>query len=80
MIAPPSYPALEANPPILLGPGPSNVPPQVLEAMAHPMLGHLDPAFLETMDRIQELLKYTFQTDNTLTIPVSPPARASTKD
>ena len=71
MMNPPSFPDLVENAPLLLGPGPSNVPPRVLEAMAAPMMGHLDPVFLETMDRIQDLLRYTFQTENLLTIPVT---------
>lgn len=54
-----------------MGPGPSNVDPQVLQAMAASMVGHLDPFFLETMDRIQDLLRYAFQSSNPLTIPVS---------
>ncbi len=56
---------------LLMGPGPSNVPQRVLEAMARPLLGHLDPAFLALMNEIQELLRMTFQTRNRLTIPVS---------
>lgn len=71
MKSPPNYPQLEDNAPLLLGPGPSNVPPRVLQAMAAPMMGHLDPTFLKTMDRIQDLLRYTFQTENSLAIPVS---------
>ncbi|MFQ5942619.1 MAG: pyridoxal-phosphate-dependent aminotransferase family protein [Anaerolineales bacterium] len=71
MTIPPTYPQLEDNAPLLLGPGPSNVPPRVLQAMAAPMMGHLDPVFLETMDRIQDLLRYTFQTENSVAIPVS---------
>ena len=67
----PSHPPLETDSRILLGPGPSNVDPQVLQAMAASMVGHLDPFFLETMDRIQDLLRYAFQTQNPLTIPVS---------
>jgi alanine-glyoxylate transaminase/serine-glyoxylate transaminase/serine-pyruvate transaminase len=39
--------------------------------MAAPLVGHLDPVFLEIMDRIQNMLRYTFQTENRLTIPVS---------
>jgi len=46
---------------ILMGPGPSNVHPRVLEAMARPTIGHLDPKFIELMDEIKELLKYTFK-------------------
>jgi alanine-glyoxylate transaminase/serine-glyoxylate transaminase/serine-pyruvate transaminase len=45
--------------------------PRVLQAMAAPLVGHLDPVFLEVMDRIQSMLRYTFQTENRLTIPVS---------
>ena len=56
---------------ILLGPGPSTVPPRVLRAMAHPLVGHLDPQFIALMDEVQELLRFVFQTDNRLTIPVS---------
>jgi alanine-glyoxylate transaminase/serine-glyoxylate transaminase/serine-pyruvate transaminase len=68
---PPSYPALDTPERILLGPGPSMVHPRVLQAMARPLVGHLDPTFIQVMDRIQSLLRYTFQTDNPLTIPVS---------
>lgn len=67
----PSHPPLKADSRLLLGPGPSNVDPRVLQAMALPMVGHLDPIFLQTMDRIQDLLRYAFQTQNPLTIPVS---------
>lgn len=65
------FPALDPPQRILLGPGPSTVHPRVLRAMAAPMIGHLDPAFLEMMDRIQVMLRYVFQTENRLTIPVS---------
>jgi len=56
---------------VLMGPGPSNVPPRVLQAMAAPCIGHLDPYFLATMDETQRLMRYLFQTENQLTIPVS---------
>ena len=56
---------------ILLGPGPSMVHPRVLSALSHPVLGHLDPKFIDVMTDVQELLRYVFQTDNQLTIPVS---------
>jgi alanine-glyoxylate transaminase/serine-glyoxylate transaminase/serine-pyruvate transaminase len=56
---------------LLLGPGPSNAHPDVLQAMSHAPVGHLDPAFLALMDEIQSLLRYTWQTDNPLTIAVS---------
>lgn len=71
MATPPSYPQLEASSRLLLGPGPSNVHPRVMQAITAPMMGHLDPYFLEIMDRIQHLLRYLFQTENPLTIPVS---------
>ena len=54
-----------------MGPGPTDVHPDVLRSMAAPMLGHLDSAFLDIMDEVQELLQYTFQTDNRVTFPVS---------
>ncbi|QQS47125.1 MAG: alanine--glyoxylate aminotransferase family protein [Acidobacteriota bacterium] len=61
------------NPPrrILLGPGPSPVDDRVLRAMSAPLLGHLDPLFVRTMDEVQVLLRYVFETNNRLTIPVS---------
>jgi alanine-glyoxylate transaminase/serine-glyoxylate transaminase/serine-pyruvate transaminase len=56
---------------LLLGPGPSNAHPAVLKAMNTPPVGHLDPAFLALMDEIQSLLRYTWQTNNEMTIAVS---------
>ena len=56
---------------ILLGPGPSNVHPRVLQAMSTPLVGHLDPAFLRIMDETKRLLQLVFQTRNELTIPIS---------
>lgn len=56
---------------LLLGPGPSNAHPAVLQAMNHSLVGHLDPAFLELMDEIQSLLRYVWQTENHHTIAVS---------
>jgi alanine-glyoxylate transaminase/serine-glyoxylate transaminase/serine-pyruvate transaminase len=66
-------PARPLNPPsrILLGPGPSDVHPRVLSAMSLPLIGHLDPAFLEIMNESQEMLRWLFQTKNPLTFPVS---------
>ncbi|SEW29467.1 pyridoxal-phosphate-dependent aminotransferase family protein [Halobacterium jilantaiense] len=63
----------ELSPPqrTLMGPGPSPVHPRVLKAMSTPLVGHLDPSFVEIMDETQELLRYAFQTDNQWTIPVS---------
>jgi alanine-glyoxylate transaminase / serine-glyoxylate transaminase / serine-pyruvate transaminase len=56
---------------VLMGPGPSDVPPRVLRAMAAPTLGHLDPDFLAITSETQQLLRDVFQTENVLTIPVS---------
>ncbi len=60
----------------LMGPGPSDVNPRILEAMSRPTIGHLDPAFIGMMDEVKTLLKYAFQTENTLTMPVSAPGSA----
>jgi alanine-glyoxylate transaminase/serine-glyoxylate transaminase/serine-pyruvate transaminase len=66
------------HPPIrtLLGPGPSDVHPRVLAAMARPTIGHLDPVFVGMMDELKALLQYAFQTENALTLPVSGPGSA----
>lgn len=66
------------HPPIrtLMGPGPSDVSPRVLEAMARPTIGHLDPEFVRMMDEIKVLLKKALKTDNELTMPVSAPGSA----
>jgi alanine-glyoxylate transaminase/serine-glyoxylate transaminase/serine-pyruvate transaminase len=56
---------------LLLGPGPSNTPPEVLEALGRPTLGHLDPQFLALMDQVQESLRAVFRTRNAISIPVS---------
>ncbi|MCB1847687.1 MAG: alanine--glyoxylate aminotransferase family protein [Halieaceae bacterium] len=60
----------------LMGPGPSDVSPRVLGALARPTIGHLDPLFVELMDEVKALLQYAFQTDNQLTLPVSAPGSA----
>ena len=54
-----------------MGPGPSPVDERVLSAMAAPLLGHLDPLFLQCMDDVQALLRYVFETENRVTIPIS---------
>ena len=66
------------NPPVrtLMGPGPSNVHPRILSAMARPTIGHLDPAFVGMMDEVKEMLKIAFKTENELTMPVSAPGSA----
>ncbi|MBM83098.1 MAG: alanine--glyoxylate aminotransferase [Planctomycetaceae bacterium] len=56
---------------ILMGPGPSDIDPRVLAAMAAPTVGHLDPYFLQTMDEIRSMLREVFQTSNDLTLSVS---------
>lgn len=60
----------------LLGPGPSDVSPRVLEALSRPTIGHLDPAFIRLMDEIKRLLQFAFRTENALTLPVSAPGSA----
>lgn len=66
------------NPPVrtLMGPGPSDVHPRVLQAMARPTIGHLDPFFIEMMDQTKQALQYAFKTKNELTMPVSAPGSA----
>lgn len=57
----------------LMGPGPSDIHPRVLLAMARPTIGHLDPEFIRMMDEIKEMLKIAFHTNNALTLPISAP-------
>lgn len=66
------------QPPIrtLMGPGPSDVNPRILEALSRPTIGHLDPAFVGLMDETKQLLQYAFQTSNELTLPISAPGSA----
>lgn len=71
-IAKPFYPPQRT----LMGPGPSDVNPRILEAMSRPTIGHLDPAFIGMMDEMKRLLQYAFQTENALTFPVSAPGSA----
>jgi alanine-glyoxylate transaminase / serine-glyoxylate transaminase / serine-pyruvate transaminase len=63
----------EFQPPyrLLLGPGPSDVHPRVLRAMAAPLVGHLDPAFVAMMEDVKALLRLVFATRNDLTLPIS---------
>jgi alanine-glyoxylate transaminase/serine-glyoxylate transaminase/serine-pyruvate transaminase len=78
MSADPTLPNRPFHPPqrLLLGPGPSTVPQRVLDALARPTLGHLDPAFVGLMDEIKLLLRYAFRTQNALTFPISAPGSA----
>jgi alanine-glyoxylate transaminase/serine-glyoxylate transaminase/serine-pyruvate transaminase len=69
-----STPMSDVFPPpkrLLLGPGPSEVHARVLAAMAVPLVGHLDPAFVALMEETKRLLRLVFQTQNPLTIPIS---------
>jgi len=59
-----------------MGPGPSDVSPRVLSALARPTVGHLDPTFVGMMDEVKSLLQYAFQTINTFTIALSAPGSA----
>ncbi|MFP6641213.1 MAG: alanine--glyoxylate aminotransferase family protein [Myxococcota bacterium] len=61
---------------LLLGPGPSNAHPDVLQAMAQPLIGHLDPSFLELLDQVQQDLRVLFGTENRFTLPLSAPGSA----
>jgi alanine-glyoxylate transaminase/serine-glyoxylate transaminase/serine-pyruvate transaminase len=56
---------------LLLGSGPSPVPPRILAALAHPTVGHLDPAFGALQDDLAALLRATMKTDNKVTFPLS---------
>jgi len=60
----------------LMGPGPSDVPTRVLQAMARPTIGHLDPAFVHMMDELKTMLRQAFLTENALTFPISAPGSA----
>jgi alanine-glyoxylate transaminase/serine-glyoxylate transaminase/serine-pyruvate transaminase len=62
---------LDMPPRLLLGPGPSNAHPRVLQAISMRQVGHLDPTFIQVMNDVQELLRYAWQTDNNFTLPIS---------
>lgn len=72
----PSFRSFQPPSRLLLGPGPSPVPQRILDALARPTIGHLDPAFIGMMDELKELLRYAFRTGNALTLPVSAPGSA----
>lgn len=61
------------NPPVrmLMGPGPSEIHPRVLQALAKPTLGHLDPHYLQLMNAMQEMLRQVFRTKNQMTLAIS---------
>ena len=54
-----------------MGPGPSDVAPSVLSAMAQPLVGHLDPTFINMMEEIKDMLRKVFLTENEMTFPIS---------
>jgi len=66
-----NFPTL--NPPIrtLLGPGPSDIHPRVLQAIGKNTVGHLDPYYLQLMDASQKMLRALFRTENRMTFSVS---------
>ena len=70
------FTSFHPTPRTLMGPGPSDVHPRVLAATAQPTIGHLDPEFIALMDDIKSLLRYAFQTENSLTVPLSAPGSA----
>lgn len=67
----PEFPTL--NPPVrlLMGPGPSDTHPRVLQALAKGTVGHLDPYYLEIMNGLQEMLRRLFRTQNPMTMAIS---------
>jgi alanine-glyoxylate transaminase/serine-glyoxylate transaminase/serine-pyruvate transaminase len=60
----------------LMGPGPSDVDPRILQALGRTTIGHLDPLFVGLMDEVKTLLQYAFSTKNELTMPISAPGSA----
>src|SRR5213593_2582275 len=66
-----TFPAFQPPPRLLMGPGPSNVAPSVLDAMAKPLLGHLDPVFVKMMEEIKAMMRQVFLTKNAMTFPIS---------
>jgi alanine-glyoxylate transaminase / serine-glyoxylate transaminase / serine-pyruvate transaminase len=55
----------------LFGPGPSMVHPRVYEALSKPIVGHLDPYFIQVMGDVQQLLKMAFGTNDAATLVIS---------
>ncbi|MBB6429565.1 pyridoxal-phosphate-dependent aminotransferase family protein [Algisphaera agarilytica] len=62
---------LNIPPRVLHGPGPSPVAPSVLEALAKPCIGHMDPVFMQVMNEVREMLQQVFQTENEMTLACS---------
>jgi alanine-glyoxylate transaminase/serine-glyoxylate transaminase/serine-pyruvate transaminase len=67
----PQLPSLAPPVRLLMGPGPSDTHPRVLEALAKPTVGHLDPYYLETMNGMQQMLREVFRTKNEMTMAIS---------
>lgn len=57
----------------LMGPGPSDINPRVIAAMGQPVVGYMDPIFVQMMEELKELLRYAYRTENPLTFPLSGP-------
>ena len=74
--SPTLIPLFDAPVRTLMGPGPSDVPARILQAMSRPTIGHLDPEFVRMMDEVKLLLQYAFQTKNEMTMAVSAPGSA----
>src|SRR5438094_10212386 len=66
-----TFAAFHPPPRLLMGPGPSNVAPSVLEALSRPLVGHLDPTFVKVREEIKTMLRQVFLTKNEMTFPVS---------
>ena len=68
----------QVNPPrrVLLGPGPSDIHPRVLNAMSLPVLGHMDPEFIAIMDEVKAMLRVAMNTTNPMTYVISGPGSA----
>ncbi|MBI2818238.1 MAG: alanine--glyoxylate aminotransferase family protein [Acidobacteria bacterium] len=64
------FPAINLPKRLLLGPGPSEVDPRVYRAMIQPVMGHMDPLFLEILNQVQEMLRRSFRTRNAITFPI----------
>lgn len=64
-------PPLDPPDRVLMGPGPSDVPAEVLQALGRPCVGHLDPAFIQIMDANKAMLRQVFGTTNAMTLPMS---------
>ncbi|GGQ03113.1 pyridoxal-phosphate-dependent aminotransferase family protein [Shewanella litoralis] len=76
MLPVPTIPAFMPPRRTLMGPGPSDVYPEVLAAQSRPTIGHLDPLFVGMMDELKSLIQYAFQTKNEMTLAVSAPGSA----